>query len=567
MKQVKLLFTVFVLFIAIGIPQNIVSQNSNSSQMSFNIIGKWIPNNGDSEVFYLFKSDGTMILYSDYSENDFLNKETVPGMENYTYKIKAGVTYCKWELNGNILSIIIGNTKKVLGDNSNFSDEIQQRIWADKIKHDKAAFDYNDNDPMKMTIISCTPELITIKNEGGKTVLWKRDLSMTNQQVEADINKQLDFGNPKSSSELENDYLASKSYNIVGKWIIQDGSSYLKFNKDGTGLIHITVTRPYNIKEIDIDFVVKANEHATIWSLDENKITVDRINRKIILGDNSLYPADIQKQIKEYKENLEQSYHKGYKDVFYIASLSPDTLKVKFEDGSMFDWIRDTSDMTPQELNQYKKDVANWNKKIKEEKDAELKAKLAKDNILMTKLKIKALSSGDIYDHWIIGHMYEFGEGNGDRITICLDSALVWYKKAAAIDSNYQRYVTAVSHKIKTGGDYYKDKEKAEVDNAKRRIANLRQKYGAVYVNSLMNTGNIKVGTPVALLEEYIPLFNRIYSAIPLELHYYEPTTRDMQQYGRNAKRVEVNNGLYSFMVVNGKVVTVYQQSSWLKVN
>lgn len=364
---------------------------------------------------------------------------------------------------------------------------------------------------------------------------------------------------------------SQSSYNIVGKWMTSSDSRagnswFFKFQKDSTGLFHAKVTKPFKIKGTDIDFVVKADDYAIKWSIDGNKLTIDRIGRKILLGDNSLYPADIQKQIKEYKNNLEQSY-KGDKYVFSIVSLSPDTLKIKFEDGDIAFLIRDTSDMTPQEMNQYKTDVANWNKKIKEEKDAELKAKLAKDNILMTKLKIKALSSGDIYDHWIIGHMYEFGEGNGDRITICLDSALVWYKKAAAIDSNYQRYVTAVSHKIKTGGDYYKDKEKAEVDNAKRRIANLRQKYGAVYVNSLMNTGNIKVGTPVALLEEYIPLFNRIYSAIPLELHYYEPTTRDMQQYGRNAKRVEVNNGLYSFMVVNGKVVTVYQQSSWLKVN
>ena len=495
MKQVKMILTVFALFVAVGIPQIVVAQDTGSSQSSYNIVGKWIPKSGDSKDYFLFKSDGTMILYSVLPEDNLQNTQTVPGLEDYPYKIKANVFYEKWELNGNILSLTsLGKTKIILGDNSKYSNKIQTDIWNDKIKNDEKVHD--NSFTMKMTIISCTSELMTLKNnEAGNTVIWKRDPSMTIQQFEANINKQLNYGNPNMSQIAQNTG-SSQSYNIVGKWILQDGSSYVKYNKDGTGLQHFKRTKPFKIEGTDIDFVVKADEYAIKWSLDGKEVTMNRIGRKIILGDNSYYPANIQKQIKEYKDNLEQSF-KEDKDAFPIVSLSPDTLKVKFDNGNIVDWIRDKSGMTPQEMNQYKKDVANWNKKVKEKEDAKLKAKLAKENLMMAKLKIKALSSGNQYDYWIIGHMYEFGEGNdGDRVTICLDSALVWYKKATEIDPNNQRYVTALTYKMKTGGDYYKHKEQEEIKAAYNSLCKM---YGKKYADDAI-AGRITIGMPEALL-------------------------------------------------------------------
>ena len=128
---------------------------------------------------------------------------------------------------------------------------------------------------------------------------------------------------------------------------------------------------------------------------------------------------------------------------------------------------------------------------------------------------------------------------------------------------------------MKTGGDYYQDKAKETVANAKNAAKKLGSKYGATLVNNLINTGQIKVGTPLALLQELIPIVNRTISrdADYLQLRYFEPTTRDMQQYGKTAKRVKITDSFnnynlrYSLMIANGKVAAVYQQSTWLKIN
>ncbi len=126
------------------------------------------------------------------------------------------------------------------------------------------------------------------------------------------------------------------------------------------------------------------------------------------------------------------------------------------------------------------------------------------------------------------------------------------------------------------GGESVKKKE----ENEKKRIANiistfrnkaskLGQKYGATYVNSLLNTGNIKIGTPLALLQEYITLYNPyVINNAKEYLKYYEPTVRDMMQYGKTAKRVKIvdqwGNVDYSLMVANGKVVAIYKQNACL---
>lgn len=126
---------------------------------------------------------------------------------------------------------------------------------------------------------------------------------------------------------------------------------------------------------------------------------------------------------------------------------------------------------------------------------------------------------------------------------------LEWGKSKNEIEKNEQN---ALANKI----------------NAARSAAKkLGQKYGAAYVNSLMDNGVIKVGTPLALLKEYIPIKQPFFAHnnYKAEMIYYEPTVRDMMKYGKTAKRVKIINSwgniYYSFMVANGKVVAVYQPS------
>ena len=114
------------------------------------------------------------------------------------------------------------------------------------------------------------------------------------------------------------------------------------------------------------------------------------------------------------------------------------------------------------------------------------------------------------------------------------------------------------------------------ISNIKKEVDKLGRKYGATLVNNLINTGQIQVGTPLALLQELIPIVNRTITApeaYHLKLRYFEPSQRDMMQYGRTAKRVKITDSFdnynlrYSLMIANGKVAAVYQQSTWLKIN
>ena len=235
---------------------------------------------------------------------------------------------------------------------------------------------------------------------------------------------------------------------------------------------------------------------------------------------------------------------------FLIESFSPGTMILKMVNtGSIFHFSRDTSVMTPQELNQYNKDVANYNKKIKEKEDAELKAKLAKEDLMMAKLKIKALSSGKQYDYWIIGHMYEFGEGNGNEVTICLDSALVWYKKAAVIDPKTEEYVTAVKYKMKTGGDYYKHKEQVE---KKAAYDTLCKKYGKKYADDA-KAGRITIGMPEGLL---ISAFKTKLVEKNASSKLYRVYGWAVTDYGSSAT-ISNNAHTQSVWVTNGKVSSV----------
>lgn len=117
----------------------------------------------------------------------------------------------------------------------------------------------------------------------------------------------------------------------------------------------------------------------------------------------------------------------------------------------------------------------------------------------------------------------------------------------------------------------------AELKSVKADLTRLSQKYGAA-INSLKSTGNIKVGYSVAMIDEYLKVYNKYKEASvkkengrhnPLALHYYEPSVRDIMQYGKTAKRVKVFGTWFAneivvgnFMMANGKVTAIYQQTS-----
>jgi hypothetical protein len=123
---------------------------------------------------------------------------------------------------------------------------------------------------------------------------------------------------------------------------------------------------------------------------------------------------------------------------------------------------------------------------------------LTVDEYNIEQLKKKALNGRNQYDYWIIGHMYEFGEGNDNaKITINLDSALVWYQKAAEIDPKNKEYVTAVQYKIKTGGGDYWDHKKETQQKA--AYDELCRQFGKKYVDAAGN-GQIIVGMPEKLM-------------------------------------------------------------------
>ena len=104
--------------------------------------------------------------------------------------------------------------------------------------------------------------------------------------------------------------------------------------------------------------------------------------------------------------------------------------------------------------------------------------------------------------------------------------------------------------------------------SVKQKLAQLGQKYGAAYVTSLSNNGVIKVGTPMACITEYLDITNptRANNYEKYKPSYKEPSIRDVAQYGKTAKRVELWNFIgygtsARFMLVNGKVAAVYSQN------
>ncbi len=361
---------------------------------------------------------------------------------------------------------------------------------------------------------------------------------------------------------------SQQTFNPVGKWINKNATDQkFEYKSDHTFTFQKVGNSSYTVKGTDIVFPSVCRTWRGTWNVEGNVLTSNYNQHEIAIGDISYYPADDQQRIKDYVRDLEindekETYHE------IIKSISPISMVLTSVDGEHeYEFNRDVKNMTAQEKAEYDKEVERLNQEKKEEELRAKKAAQARDDRVMARLKAKAIASGNQYDYWIIGYTYENGEGNDNvKVTINLDSALVWYKKAAAIDPKNETYVTALKHKMKTGGNYYEDKAKETIANAKKKAASLGSKYGAAYVNSLLNTGNIKVGTPVALLQEYVSIINSLREmerSSTFKINYFEPTTRDMMQYGRAAKRVKIVDDVftcYSLMVVNGKVVAVYSQ-------
>lgn len=359
--------------------------------------------------------------------------------------------------------------------------------------------------------------------------------------------------------------------NLVGKWINSE-TFFREFYADSTMISRSSKGVEFTVEGTDISYPVKARIWHATWKREYKSLTILPSEIEYVLGDISYYPADIQNQIKADIERTKNDYSKNPSETeyFVLSSFSPDTMILKnpYREEE-YQYVRDISGISAQEKNEYNKELEKWNQIKKEKEKKKLQAALERDNLAMAKLKAKAIASGNQYDYWIIGHLYEFGDGYNElKITICLDSALVWYKKAAAIDSKNEEYVTAVTHKIKTGGDYYEDKQKSDIAAKKKQIAQVRaaytKKYGANNSNYLSKQATIVKGMPLAFIREYINDFNRIGfyalgNQLLLRLQEYKPTQRDMMQFGRAVKSYRLISGsepIWSFLILNGKVVS-----------
>lgn len=301
---------------------------------------------------------------------------------------------------------------------------------------------------------------------------------------------------PQATKAQQQDQL---HINIVGRWINESSDKYIwEYYADGTKIHKNGSGYKYTVEGTDITYPVKDFIFHWTWKIEGNVLT-EMQDPKIDyhLGDISYYPADIQKKIKEDIESRIKNWDNNETWRFEILSYSPEVMTLK-KGESEYTYLRDMSNMSAQEKAEYNKEIAKWNKIKKEKEQKDYLAALERDNLQMAKLKVKAIASGNQYDYWIIGHMYEFGKGNdGMTTTICLDSALVWYKKAAAIDPKNEEYVTAVKYKIKTGReDYYEQKEKKE---EKATYDELCRKFGKKYVDAVVNH-QVIVGMPEALM-------------------------------------------------------------------
>ena len=119
------------------------------------------------------------------------------------------------------------------------------------------------------------------------------------------------------------------------------------------------------------------------------------------------------------------------------------------------------------------------------------------------------------------------------------------------------------------------DETKA-INEIKAKLNKLGQKYGAANINYLKTEGIVKVGFSVAMIKEYIEVYNEYSRRLvpPYNdywagtLVYYEPTKKDVMRYGSKVQKAKIGHAgvvMSTFLVNNGKVVEIQgTQSSGL---
>lgn len=164
-----------------------------------------------------------------------------------------------------------------------------------------------------------------------------------------------------------------------------------------------------------------------------------------------------------------------------------------------------------------------------------------------------------------------------------LDELIPYEGNIQYADGTTDHYSFGKSQRAETGAkeaEKAKEREalKAEVEKILKdlqpELTRHGKKYGAANINSLKTTGQVKVGYSVAMISEYIKVYkfkqataDLNYSRLILaSMRYFEPSVRNMLQYGRTAKRVQIlidGSLVYGrFMMVNGKIAAIYEQTN-----
>ena len=236
---------------------------------------------------------------------------------------------------------------------------------------------------------------------------------------------------------------------------------------------------PTSLKKQYPDGTLTLFERGTV-QLDMNRIAFYNPNMSIeefyktIMKSNTFQETGLQLKPESFSNTYKSAVKGNAKAQYDLAMDYYEGKNVEKDMDAAFSWV------TKAEINGYSA-AAKMRKEMK-----------------MESLKEHALNSRNQYDSWIIGHMYEFGEGNdNNRIDICLDSALIWYKRAAALDASNQKYVTALEYKMNNNGadywTYQKQKEEKEAYDT------LCKRFGKKYVDDASH-GRITIGMPEALL-------------------------------------------------------------------
>lgn len=172
-----------------------------------------------------------------------------------------------------------------------------------------------------------------------------------------------------------------------------------------------------------------------------------------------------------------------------------------------------------------------------------------------------------------------------------LDELTPWNGTMKLPDGSYDRYEFGQSQNAKEKAEQAeKEKKREAVKKAQAQVlksiqpdlARLKQKYGAATINSLVTTGALKVGYSMTMLNDYIAVYNKYMTARvkiengrhdPLGLHYFEPTVSEVLKYGKTAKRMKLGGTMFAnelvlanCMVANGKIVTIYQNTTILAI-